>query len=202
MIEGVSECTQVFMDLTNNFITYSDTVLHIFRNSGKDYNDFGRYQDCESIHHFNFYMATVLKRWPIPMVIGLCLPRECTIEDLNEFKPFLVSAVNGAVPNLFEEVKGFDPNATITEEDMLFVNSKHENDKVLMFDGGAMITSILIAGFALTVLTSTFVVWYQRKEEYQRQQSRQQKNHDRRRSQGFENDNLVDTDISTASPVV
>ena len=34
------------MDLSNNFIRYNDTVLHIFRNSGKDYNDYGRYDDC------------------------------------------------------------------------------------------------------------------------------------------------------------
>ena len=34
------------MDLTNNFMSYNDTVMHIFRNSGKDYNDYGRYEDC------------------------------------------------------------------------------------------------------------------------------------------------------------
>ena len=62
------------MNLTNNFISQSDTVLHIFRNSGKDYNDFGRYEDCETVHNFNYYMATVLKKFPIPMALGLCLP--------------------------------------------------------------------------------------------------------------------------------
>jgi len=41
-----SQCVSTLMDLTNNFMSYNDTVIHIFRNSGKDYNDFGRYEDC------------------------------------------------------------------------------------------------------------------------------------------------------------
>ena len=42
-----SPCVAGLMDITNNFMSYNDTVMHIFRNSGKDYNDFGRYEDCQ-----------------------------------------------------------------------------------------------------------------------------------------------------------
>ena len=42
-----SDCVGVLMDITNNFMSYNDTMMHIFRNSGKDYNDFGRYEDCQ-----------------------------------------------------------------------------------------------------------------------------------------------------------
>ena len=45
--DEASECVSVLMDITNNFMSYNDTVMHIFRNSGKDYNDFGRYEDCQ-----------------------------------------------------------------------------------------------------------------------------------------------------------
>jgi hypothetical protein len=69
-----SECVSVLVDITNNFMSYNDTVMHIFRNSGKDYNDFGRYEDCNDIHHFNYFMITVLKKFPIPFTMGLCLP--------------------------------------------------------------------------------------------------------------------------------
>ena len=69
-----SECVRTLMDLTNNFMTYNNTVMHIFRNSGKDYNDFGRYEDCSDIQHFNYFMVTVLKKFPIPITLGLCLP--------------------------------------------------------------------------------------------------------------------------------
>ena len=62
------------MDLSNNFIKYNDTVLHIFRNSGKDYNDYGRYEDCINIHNFNYFMMIIKDRFPIPLTLGLCLP--------------------------------------------------------------------------------------------------------------------------------
>ena len=55
-----TQCVKVMQNLTNNFIDNADTVLHIFRNSGKDYNDFGRFSDCKEIHHFNYFMAAVL----------------------------------------------------------------------------------------------------------------------------------------------
>ena len=68
------ECVKVLMDISNNFMSYNNTVMHIFRNSGKDYNDFGRYEDCDEIHHFNYFMITVLKKFPVPFAVGLCLP--------------------------------------------------------------------------------------------------------------------------------
>ena len=71
---GDDTCEKVMMVLFNNFITYSDIVMHIFRNSGKDYNDYGRYEDCLNIHDFNYFMAMILNRFPIPFTIGICLP--------------------------------------------------------------------------------------------------------------------------------
>ena len=78
-----SACVSVLMDITNNFMSYNDTVMHIFRNSGKDYNDFGRYEDCRAIHSFNYFMVTILHKFPIPFTMGICLPNECTLTDLN-----------------------------------------------------------------------------------------------------------------------
>ena len=76
--DGMS-CIQVLMALSNNFIKYSDEFLHVFRNSGKDYNDYGRYSDCTEIHEFNYFMATVLHKFPIPFTLGLCLPAQCSL---------------------------------------------------------------------------------------------------------------------------
>ena len=113
-----SDCVGTLMDITNNFMSYNDTVMHIFRNSGKDYNDFGRYEDCYQMHHFNYYMITVLKKFPIPFTMGLCLPQECKLEDLQEFKPFITKAINAALPNMFEDVKGFAAVPTVDESDV------------------------------------------------------------------------------------
>jgi hypothetical protein len=62
------------MGLSNNFMTLSETAFHMFRNSGKDINDFGRYSDCVDKYNFNYYMATILEKFPVPMSLGLCVP--------------------------------------------------------------------------------------------------------------------------------
>jgi len=98
-------------------------VLRIFRNSGKDYNDFGRFSDCTEIHHFNYFMAAVLKKFPIPMSMGVCVPAVCTLDDLNDFKPYMVKILNGAIFNIFKDVKGFNADTTVTEDDLVFVDS-------------------------------------------------------------------------------
>lgn len=67
-------CSEVLMTLSTNFIRNSDPFLHVFRNSGKDYNDYGRFSDCTEIHDFNYYIATVLHKFPIPFTLGFCLP--------------------------------------------------------------------------------------------------------------------------------
>jgi len=145
-------------------MSYNDTIMHMFRNSGKDYNDFGRYEDCREIHHFNYFMVTVLEKFPIPFTIGLCLPNECSLEDLNEFKPFLTKAINSALPNMFEEVKGFAVTPTIEESDVKFVDPKVENDKVLQFDVVSGISCFLIVFFSLMTLIATFLLWSQSRD--------------------------------------
>jgi len=62
--------------------------------------------------------VTVPKAFPIPMSLGLCVPKICTIQDFNEFKPYMVSVVNSLVPELFAGIKGFDLTTTITSDDL------------------------------------------------------------------------------------
>ena len=42
-IADPSACTTLLREYSNGFMTHSDPVLHVIRNSGKDYNDYGRY---------------------------------------------------------------------------------------------------------------------------------------------------------------
>jgi hypothetical protein len=63
-------------------MTNSDMVLHMIRSSGHDYNDFGRYRDCSTKHKMNYYLVSVLDKFPVPMGVGLCLPEQCSLEDV------------------------------------------------------------------------------------------------------------------------
>ena len=86
----------------------SDTLNRVFRNSGKDYNDLGRYEDCLNLTDYRYILATVLKIFPIPMSVGICVPSACTISDFNSFKPIFVNGINLLIPDLFAGIKGFD----------------------------------------------------------------------------------------------
>jgi|688.fasta_scaffold288691_3 hypothetical protein len=156
-------CSDVLVELTNNFMKYSDTTLHIFRNSGKDYNDYGRYEDCTDIHNFNYFLATVLHKFPIPFTLGICLPAQCSLTDLDDFKPILINVVNAMIPNMFEEIKGFSNQTHIHEQELLFVEPLKENARATSFSVGAFFVSVMITIFAFLVTTSTFVIMKRRK---------------------------------------
>jgi hypothetical protein len=110
----------------NNFITKHEQAQHLFRNSGKDYNDFGRPYACSKLDDFNFFMATVLDTYTIPMSLGLCMPMACTLNDLNKFKPTILKIVNDSLPMVFSEKEGIQTTQVLTESDVVFVDPQFE----------------------------------------------------------------------------
>jgi len=124
----------------------------MFDLSGKDYNDFGRYQACLGTERFHYILATVPHAWPIPVSLGLCVPLECKVADFEEFKPVIVQGLNAAIPVLFKGIKGVDPNKQLGTSDLQFKDSQAENNRVSTVDFGAvfvMILIILFTGFGI-----------------------------------------------------
>jgi hypothetical protein len=104
------DCVMLLKELTNYFITNSQTVFKIIRYSGKDYNDFGRFQECESLPDFNYILAILDLNIPNPISFGLCLPSVCKESDLNSLKPIIVPTLNQAIPDLFTDLKALNPS--------------------------------------------------------------------------------------------
>ena len=77
-------------------MTNGDTIVQMFRNSGKDYNDYGRMDDCEAHPEFDYLLGSVTTEriFPIPISMGFCLPTVCNEANLNELKPYLMKALN------------------------------------------------------------------------------------------------------------
>lgn len=77
----------------------------MFRNSGKDYNDLGRFEDCLDIgvatDEFRYILGTIPKAFPIPMSLGICVPTICTVQDFNNYKPYIIESINTIIPELF-----------------------------------------------------------------------------------------------------
>jgi hypothetical protein len=103
-----TKCVDLLQTYSNYFLVNSESVIHVLRNSGHDYNDFGRYSDCVNLHGMNYFLVAVLEKFPVPLAVGLCLPSICTLGEVEEFKPFFLHGIQGALPNLFADVKGFN----------------------------------------------------------------------------------------------
>ena len=108
----------------------------------------------------NYYMLAILEKFPVPLAVGLCLPKECTLSDVEGFKPTLLKGIKSVLPNMMEYVKGLDTiNYQITVDDLIVVDPKVENAKVTKFTRSSLFTLTLMCIFAMTVIISTLVVW-------------------------------------------
>lgn len=140
--------------------------MHIVRNSGHDYNDFGRYRDCQNKHQMNYYLVSVLEKFPVPMAFGLCLPQECSLQDVEGFKPNLLNGIRSVIPNVLEDVKGFDRiDSRITFEDLRIVQPSIENAQTTKFTSGSVLTLLIMTFFVVTGFVSTCYIWKQSKDE-------------------------------------
>ena len=147
-------CADTLREYSNFFVANADPLMHMFRNSGKDYNDFGRFQECVKVDahlSMRYYLLAVLDRFPFPLTLGLCLPAECTMENVQSFKPHFVDALNSGalMMNIFEDVKGIS-NRTIsplTESDVRIVESAVENAKSNKFSAGSALVILIIVVF-------------------------------------------------------
>lgn len=130
------DCITLLQDYTNNFITNADALFKIYRNSGKDYNDFGRFEECEITSDSIYMLATVDSRRELsnPLSIGLCMPTVCKEADLNGIKPYMIPAINEWIPFIFQGVEGLNFTSLVLDiDDIHLVNSKYHNHLATQF---------------------------------------------------------------------
>lgn len=104
------DCLTLLQEITNYFLSNSRTIYLMYRNSGKSYNDFGRFNDCEAMPDFNYMMASISpkKKLSNPLSLGLCLPTVCKESDLNALKPYIMPTLNNELGWIFSDVKGLN----------------------------------------------------------------------------------------------
>lgn len=161
-----TKCVELLQTYSNYFLVNSDSVIHVLRNSGHDYNDFGRYSDCINLHGMNYFLIAVLEKFPVPLAVGLCLPAICTLEEVQEFKPFFLNGIQGTLPNLFADVKGFNHRSVqLQPEDLRVIEPKAENELTSQYTNGSFLFMILLSMFLLAVTASTLIIWTSKSEE-------------------------------------
>ena len=154
---------------------------HILRNSGKDYNDLGRYEDClKTRSGYRYILASVPHALPIGVSVGLCVPQVCTVQDFNNFKSYIVQAINALIPELFAGVKGFDNRTRLVTDDLHFVDSYKRNAEVTSADAGSVFVILIFILMVVGTVGSSVAVWHYQKESKRRQDERRERNRIRR----------------------
>jgi hypothetical protein len=167
-----SDCSVYLQNLTNFFLENNDTLFKMIRNSGKDYNDLGRYDDCETVLNYRYILASITRSFPIPMALGMCVPRVCSVKDFNSFKPFLVTSLNDIMVEEFSGIKGFDPNLQLNAADLDFHESKVENEAVTTLGTGAMLTTLIGVLSIIGVIFSSVILWLNNKKALKLEEDR------------------------------
>jgi hypothetical protein len=85
------------------------------------------------------------------------------VTDFNSFRPYLVSAINSVIPELFQGIKGVDQNTQLNTDDLKFDESVERNSEATQFSGGALITILIIIFFSISVLVSSVYIWQENK---------------------------------------
>lgn len=190
--------------LTDYFSENNETIEYIFRNSGKDYNDLGRYEDCHNNTDFHYILATIPLAFPIPMSVGLCVPKLCTVTDFDDFKSHLIPMLNKLIPEVFEGIKGFDHlSLRLTDSDLQFVKSMERNAEETSAGVLAWIIGVLLFVLLIAVIVSSFKRWqYQKKTKKNSKRSKKKKGKSKNRNsreEGVFAKDLVDDDEEVES---
>lgn len=168
--------------MTNYFLVNNETVERILRYSGKDYNDLGRYYDCLDAQGFRYILATIPHALPIQVSVGVCIPEVCTVADFNNFKSYLVQAINSILPEFFEGVKGFNTKTQITNDELHFEESYKKNLETTRADAGGWLIGLVIFFSIFAVILSSVATWFYKKEAAKKLAEKREKNRQRRQS--------------------
>ena len=154
------DCMDLMQRMTNYFIENSDALLTMVHNSGKDYNDFGRYEDCNKLEGFNYLLGSLKseEKMPIPISIGMCVPAMCKAGDLNEAKNYMLPILNNQIGVIFKGVEGFNISGLVLEnKDIHFSDSEDLNDKAPSFGFSNFLMIVLIIGLVTLSIVSSVI---------------------------------------------
>lgn len=119
-------CSEKVKSMIIHFIQDS-TLVSSLLNSGKGLNDLGNYEGCNKNPNTAYYVIQLLNL-PISVTIGICSPKECSVDDYDPVKDFLADAINSAL-----KINGTSPIKNITRDDVLFINPKEKRLKENFF---------------------------------------------------------------------
>lgn len=144
----------------------------MFRNSGKDYNDFGRFKQCKKKEGFVYYLVTCKdddkcdEKFLTTMSIGLCVPASCSADDIQSILPDYLYLINSiAIPYEFSHiVKKNESNPVLMLDDLKIMDSEKLNSDVTKIRFGNVMMIMFIISMGAAVIGSTVYGWSEEKK--------------------------------------
>ena len=140
--------------------------LNTYRNSGKDYNDFGRFSSCAENENFEYMLMTCKEercghKFSIDISMGICVPKECSKTDVENILPLLIPILNkhNLLPKQLKDV------ADIHADDVELVLSAQENSIASSFHVSNFLVCFMFVVVIGTVITSSVLSWMRTKDK-------------------------------------
>lgn len=122
------------MELFENYGKFSEhkyKFMKAYSNTGKTYNDFGRFQDCVENKETEYMLLNCKEdrcsnRFPVDISIGLCIPKPCSKDDIMIVLPFMLPYINaGIMPYQFTNLNQNDIKKSmhISSDELTLVDS-------------------------------------------------------------------------------
>lgn len=99
--------------------------------SGKKINDIGAYNECRSSKGL-YYVLTSVNIRMLNVHLGLCIPQECPIEVIQEYK--------GVIASMISRFTDFE----VRPENLIFSDSAEKNEKLNRWSAGAIVVVAVV----------------------------------------------------------
>ena len=168
------------MGLFKDFDSFTENTrafASIYRLTGKDYNDFGKFANCVDNPRTHYSLIQCKEercndKFPIDMSIGACFPKECSAEDISWLLPHILPLVNEhIIPYQFANVNDVDKKlkeVNISADEVRFVDVVAENKKVTSFGIGTFCAFLMCSVLIALIVGSTFADWFFKNKEFKK----------------------------------
>jgi len=146
LIPSIQEslCGNKLLHMLNNFI--SDPSIPIFlAYSGGNINEFGNYEECKEQDNSYYVTLGISFSGFIGIKLGLCIPNECTISELDKSKPYLAKMISEIIQMQLSE-------KDINYIDNYVINQEMSKPGTMTYIGFCIALTILIISVLASIL--------------------------------------------------
>lgn len=149
-----SQCRERLMEITNRFQENAMLIGKMVYNSGKDVNDLGKFRECSTSKDTR-YVVFSLNGLPMGIYLGLCGPIECTENDYNTLRPYLVTLGNKLLEYIKIDQAYFEKELTLDR--FSFYDAQQRNADVHTLTAGHYVSLAFVLILIISLVAATVI---------------------------------------------